>query len=405
MKPMKLGVLLLAFLLAAMVMVPMVNAAATTQFVDSKTAQSVATSHMKDIAKISADYADWAKGAVQQSTTYYDLSNQKAAYLFNVKVNGIYSGYILVSATKDNYPVLEFSRGKVPDADPTILTRSNTAASESVKDQNLKTGSPTLLYLGGTFYYAQYPVMNSQGKVVDTEYVDLSNQKIVRPDPGFNDPLINSTSIAAHEQVKKTESEKFWQTYESDTGIKTTTAANKVIVTPAAVRTISGVPLWPYQLGCCPTSAGMILSYWRTHGYPNIPSSRGTLAQELYNAMGTTMEGKTKILNVDNGMNTVISNHGYSWNQLHIDEDTWVLWSDVTSEIDAIKPFVLTMTGAGIPVGGTQSYGDHSVAVVGYSNTGSGNFIIINDGLDATTTKYLAFNSWNGAVGGYSRPA
>jgi len=405
MKTMKLGVLLLAFLLAAMVMVPMVSAAATTQFVDSKTAQNVATSHMKDIAKISADYADWAKGSVQQSTTYYDLNNQKAAYLFNVKVNGVYSGYILVSATKDNYPVLEFSRGKVPDADPATLVQSAKAARSSIETKNLKTGSPKLLYLGGTFYYAQYPVLNSQGDVVDNKYVDLSEQRVVSPDILTNIRQLDSKTIAEHQQVITTDSEKLWQAYDTNAGLSQGTSANQVLKINSALSSISGVPLWPWTLGCCPTSGGMILSYWRTHGYSNIPSDRSTLAMELYTAMGTNTAGQTSIWNVDNGMNTVISNHGYSSSSLHIDEDSYVLWSDVTGEINAVKPFVLTMTAAGIPVGGTQSYGDHSVAVVGYTSTGSGNFIVINDGLSTSSTKSLAFNNWVGAVAGYSRPA
>lgn len=407
MKTLKIGVVLFGLLLAGMVIVPCVSATTATQSVDRSTAQNVAVSHMKEIAKISADYADWAKGSVQQSTTYYDLNDQKAAYLFNVNVNGKYSGYILVSATKNNYPVLEFSRGKVPDANPATLVQSTRAAQSSIDTKNLKTGSPKLLYLGGTFYYAQYPVVNSQGDVIDNRYVDLSEQRVVNSDALTNTSQIDGKTIAEHQVLKTTESEKLWQAYDSQGGIGQTAASSQVIrrESTLSLYPISGVPLWPYTLGCCPTSAGMILSYWRTHGYPNIPSDRSTLAMELYTAMGTTPAGKTSIWNVDNGMNTVISSHGYSSGQLHIDEDAYVLWSDVTTEINAVKPFVLTMTSAGIPIGGTQSYGDHSVAVVGYFSTGNGNFITINDGWDTSSTKSLAFGNWAGAIGGYSRPA
>jgi hypothetical protein len=52
----------------------------------------------------------------------------------------------------------------------------------------------------------------------------------------------------------------------------------------------------------------------------------------------------------------------------------------------------------------TQNYGDHSVAVVGYSFTSSGNYIIINDGLSTSSTKSMVFGSWAGAIAGYSRP-
>jgi hypothetical protein len=103
-------------------------------------------------------------------------------------------------------------------------------------------------------------------------------------------------------------------------------------------------------------------------------------------------------------MNTVISNHGYS-NSLHIDEDSFVRISEVQREIDAGYPFTLTMTAAGAPVGGSQNYGDHSVAVVGYSFISSGNYIIINDGLSTSSTKSMVFGNWAGAIAGYSRPA
>jgi hypothetical protein len=51
---------------------------------------------------------------VKSSTTFYDLNGQKTAYAFDVLDEGRYAGYILISATKDNYPVLEFSKGKIP---------------------------------------------------------------------------------------------------------------------------------------------------------------------------------------------------------------------------------------------------------------------------------------------------
>lgn len=400
----KIGVVLLALLLAGMAMVPMAGAVSAENFIDSKSAEDVAASHMKEMTGISADYADWAEGYVEKSTTYYDLDDKETAYLFDVYVKGSYAGYILVSATKDNFPVLEFSRGKVPDADLTTMLKSEAAVRSSVLDKNLRAGSPKMVYLGGTFYYAKYPIMNSKGAIVDTRYVDLMGLNVINPAVHSQDKQFDTESLARYREQKVADIEKAWQAYEAK---KTDPQTVTISGLPRAYgySIVSGVPLWPYTLGCCPTSGGMILSYWRTHGYPSIPSSRGTLAQELYTAMGTNPSGQTSIWNVDNGMNSVIFNHGYSYSSLHIDEDSWVTYSEVQNEINGVKPFTLTMTAAGAPVGGSQNYGDHSVAVVGYSSSSSGNFIIMNDGLSTSSTKTMVFGNWMGAIAGWSRPA
>ena len=79
------------------------------------------------------------------------------------------------------------------------------------------------------------------------------------------------------------------------------------------MKSIPGVPLFsqPQNNYCAPTSAGMVMSYWDSHGYPNIPDSSTTLINELATAMSTSTSTGTFIYNVDNGMNTVSSNHGY----------------------------------------------------------------------------------------------
>ena len=61
---------------------------------------------------------------------------------------------------------------------------------------------------------------------------------------------------------------------------------------------------------------------------------------------------------------TVCSNHGYSnFNSYSYIEDPW---STVTSEINAQRPFVLSMYHGGTATDTTTAYGDHSVACVGY---------------------------------------
>jgi len=400
----KFNILLLALLVAAMAIVPIVSAINNEKAISSTTAQHIAEMHMQTVAKTSKNYAEWERGKLQPSTIYYDLMDQKTAYLFNVFVNGSYSGYILASATRDNYPVLEYSRGKVPDAEPETLSRSQSVVQSSIDTKTQKTGSPKLLYLGGTFYYAQYPVIDSRGTTVDTKTVDLHDNSVVNLTEQANLHPINADEQLAHDTEQAKKANQMWNSLEASNR-NTSMAAAEVVSVAAGSKSIPGVPLYSQPLNnyCAPTSAAMVLSYWDSHGYPNIPDSSSTLISELATAMGTSTSSGTPIHNVDDGMRTVSTNHGYG-STLSFDEDGWVTFSDVTTEINANKPFVLTMWGGGTAYGRSQAYGDHSVAVIGYESYSSGDYVVVQDTWTPLTAVSLSYGNWLGALGGYSRP-
>ena len=404
MKVFKWSVVLLALLLAGMATVPMVSAVPNGKDVDTATAQNIAEMHMQEVAKSSAVYADWEKGTLQQSTVYYDLMDRKTAYLFNVNVKGVYSGYILASATRDNYPILEFSRGKVPDAEPEKLSRSQNAVQSSIDVKTQKTGSPKLLYLGGTFYYAQYPVIDSRGSIVDTRTVDLSDNSVVNLTDQARINPVNTAEQITRETKRAKDANQIWSSLDNHTGNPALIPA-KVLSAATGSKSIPGVPLYsqPQNNYCAPTSAGMVLSYWDSHGYPNIPDSSTTLINELATAMSTSTSTGTFIYNVNDGMNTVSSNHGCG-SRLSFDEDIWVTFPDLTTEIDANKPFVLNMLGGGTAYGRSQAYGDHTVAGIGYESYSTGNYVVVQDTWTPLTAVSIAFGSWTGAVADYSRP-
>jgi hypothetical protein len=400
----KTWVVLLALLLAAMAMVPMVSAVDNERDVGQATAQHVAEMHMQTVAKSSESYKGWLTGTVQPSTVYNDLNNRKAAYLFNVYIDGHYSGYILTSATRDNYPVLEFSRGSVPDADSEKLSLSRQAAQSSIDGTMQNVGLPKLLYLGGTFYFAQYPVTDAKGNAADPVIVDLSDNSVVDLEQLEKSYPVNSDEQKAREAARVKSANQKWDVLTGDA------ASDLVPSTRASTaygsKSIPGVPLYSQPLNnyCAPTSAGMVLSYWDSHGYPNIPDNSYTLITELGTAMSTSTSTGTYIYNVDNGMNTVSSNYGYG-SQLSFSEDGWVTFSDVTTEVNANKPFVLNMLGGGTAYGRSQAYGDHTVAVIGYESYSSGNYVVVQDTWTPLTAVSLAFDNWLGAVADYSRPA
>jgi hypothetical protein len=404
MKTLKIGVMLLALLLAAMVIVPMVSATTTENEVSSATAQHVAETHMHMVAKNSETYAEWENGVLQPSTVYYNLMDRKSAYLFDVYVNGVYSGYVLTSATRDNGPILEYSRGKVPDAEPKTLLRSQSAVQSSIDTKTQKIGSPKLLYLGGTFYYAQYPVIDSQGKTVEVKTVDLHDSSVVNLTEQAKLHPLNAAEQLAHDTERAEKANQMWNSLELSNGT-TSLAAAQVASATVGSKTIPGVPLYSQPLNnyCSPTSAAMVLSYWDSHGYSNIPDSSATLISELATAMGTSTNSGTPNHNVYSGMNSVSATHGYG-SRLSFIEDNWITFSDVTTEINANKPFVLSMWGGGTAYGRSQAYGDHSVAVIGYESYSSGDYVVIQDTWTPLTAVSLSYNSWAGAIGAYSRP-
>lgn len=73
------------------------------------------------------------------------------------------------------------------------------------------------------------------------------------------------------------------------------------------------------------------------------------------------------------------------------------------NEVNANRPFILSMLNGGIPVGGSGDYGEHSVTCMEYYD-GNTDYVLLHDTWDTTTTRYLAFGSWTGTVSAWVRP-
>ncbi len=149
------------------------------------------------------------------------------------------------------------------------------------------------------------------------------------------------------------------------------TAAPKNPASSRGSGRISGVPNYPGYRGCSPTAAGMVLGYWDSHGYPNFPNGTEgrTLIDELEDAMGTwdwPIHGFTWPLDIDNGIEEVCENHGYS--NFDASNDLWMSWSEVKDEVDASRPFVISMLRGGTGSDWDKPYGEHSVTCVGYDD-------------------------------------
>jgi len=379
--------------IAAMIAVLLISAvsapASAATSVSIEDAETVASFYVQYIPTFIDNYSEWQEATVEQSTVYHNLDGEKSAYAFSVIENGQYAGYILVSATRDNYPILEFSTGRTPNAITELTTRSETLAQERADESGLTAGEAKPLYLGATFYYAEYPLIDARGKVADSVVVDLTVPAIVDFGEYRVEIPIDEKDLLEQQQMKKQEANALWDALEEK--IKTTSLEG-----PASSRGlgwISGVPAYILRCGCAPTAAGMVLMYWDGHGYPNFPDDHNDTIDELGVAMHTGVpprpDGWTYISDVAPGIDEVCDNHNYSH---FVAQTESISWNGLKDEVDASRPFVLIMLQGGIGSGHSQPYGNHAVTGLGYSDYDE-DYVFIHDTWDEHTHTIL-YDNW-----------
>lgn len=196
-----IDVIFAAILIVGLAFLPSANAQEESNGTDTSNAVSVdiaekvASYSIKEISGSLSNFSEWANATVKLSTVYYNLDNKKSAYSFNVIENNQQVGYIFISATKDNYPVLEFSKGKIPNEIPEFTTRSKSLVQERANEIKLEStdkeepviGEMKPLYLSPTFYYAEYTLTDKKGRAKEKVIVDLPFSTIV----DFNESNVN----------------------------------------------------------------------------------------------------------------------------------------------------------------------------------------------------------------------
>ena len=100
-----------------------------------KNATLAATDLVSKISGTSDDFADWNGATVVPDTTYYDMTGTNASYSYDVIANGQYAGYVMISASRDNYPILELSTGLTPDKDAATVLRAKQLAQTQITNR------------------------------------------------------------------------------------------------------------------------------------------------------------------------------------------------------------------------------------------------------------------------------
>jgi hypothetical protein len=407
----KTWVVLLALLLVGMAMVPIVSAGEQEidKIVDIKDAESNALFEIMTLADNNPNFSNWTNATVQPVITYYDLNDEKTAYAFNVLVDNKYSGYVLTSATKDNFPILAFSHGEIIGSDPKSTYDSFAAAKEGSLGEGLTPTKLKSVYLGGLAFYNEYQLMDSKGENKGRTLVDLHTNKVVdlsNTSQGISIPVTDQ-EFKKFQEVQQNEIKESWNLQNMAMSNNRTV---RLSTSGYSWNSLNGVPQYFWTLGCSPTAAGMVIGYYSLHGYPNLPRDT-PLINELAENMGTCVGGSTWPWNIAPGINTLISHYNYY--TLSATTDVIPTWSGDVNEIDSIRPFVLNMLNGGNAIGRSQAYGDHSVTCIGYTgNTGSPDqqFLEVYDtwmvsGESNYVSHFIHYNNWFWAANTYVRPS
>jgi hypothetical protein len=350
----------------------------------------IASFYAQELSKTIPELVEWGESTVEHEITYYDFDGDISAYAFNVIENNAYQGYILVSATRDNYPILEFSKGKLPHMMSKTLDESHSNAQKYATENKLSIGDGIPIYGGATFYYEEYEIKGERNKMGNKIIVDLSTQRIIEVE--------SSGFLEEFDTLKAQEVLDAWNYVDDE---MTKNEYSKTLpITRSSIGYIYDVPFEYWYLGCSPTAASMVLEYWYENGYSNLPYG-DTLIEDLADAMNTGLGGNTSISMIDDGIEDVCPDNGYT-NFNAINDDN-LFMSETMNEIDADRPFVLTMINGGIGSGHTNPYNDHSAACVGYSE-GTTDYLFLHDTWDDEHHHYITFGNWDDATATWVRP-
>lgn len=388
-KTMRALSLLITLAFIGAVFVPVASAyddSGSENLVTSEYGEKVAEAHLIQMSTDISEYSDWNGADLTQNMILYKDENNIAAYLYNVVKGDKYLGFILVSADRSDHPVLAFGKGYM--INEKSLNSVEAQATKYANENNCIIENTKYYYLGPTFYFVGYDLSGIKSDSNENPiYYDLftgNKENLDFKTTSQNNKYSDEMSSKITEE---------WNTVDNEIS-SMELGTNSLSSVKGTSYLISGVPMYDQPSGttnyCSPTAAGMVVGYWDSHGYSGLPSG-DTAIMALGTAMGTTSSG-TNQYNIDDGMETVYSDYGYSY--FDVIEDTWITFSEVKSETGNDRPFVYALSNH-------PTYGDHSVTAVGYIDSTT-DYVTINDGWSITTASNIAFG--NNAIAVYTQP-
>lgn len=367
----RLPLLMISFLICFLVFSGPAHGSPTTTAVNSDTVKLVAQNHLKLSATGSLD--KWSNATLSDYVPLYDLTGNIKAYGFNVLSKNESIGYIIVSNDKLDAPIPEFGVGG-PLPYLNHLDQAKEVAQGKLNG-NQTLGEAKYIYPSALTYLVDFPVIEGE-KQIGTIRLNLRDYRT----------LTDKTNDEHRDPINYEKNQKAWLRLTRST----LNVSKSTIVQPMDTvieRVISGVPFYLWYRGCTPTSAAMVMAYWESHGYPNLPTGNA-LIDELAYEMGTDANGNTWISNVPPAIVDVALTHGYpAWAATNDGEGrAYSTYSEYINEINTGRPLLATVFGS-------STYGNHSMAGVGYRYDGYQDWIIVHDTWDTANQKYLDYNA------------
>ncbi|MHB8076286.1 C39 family peptidase [Desulfosporosinus fructosivorans] len=265
---------------------------------------------------------------VKFKSNMYDTSDNLIGYYCNLISEGKNAGYVLVSASRDLPPILEYGEGNIPYE----------------VDKNIDNGKK-FYYLSGL----QYEFANNASELKD-EFEAKRNQALNElEESGFK----NTEQYTKLEKAKLKKLQKDSQKYQGswDKLLSKDSESDSFRIMAYGTKDLSVQRIWQRTSGvsnpssaCGPTTGAMIANYYKNQGY----DIRGTsyygndavFINHLYSEMGSSITG-TSAVRWRNGIMTHL-NHNYSIQEwLASDIRANGNWSYYCQSIDSNRPVAL----------------------------------------------------------------
>ena len=365
-----------------------ISANASTEdnsIVNVEEARNVAIDFLVGNLKNSDSTTNWKLGVgINEGTALFDLDNNPSAYMFKLSdQQDNDNGYIVISASKNNNPIIEFSCSGKPFTENAIKT-TKTIAEKTQLNRKVRKDKTKLYYLGNLEYLAENELDDNTKQTYDIstgDYkpVDINSMKKIKHSENTDAGISNMWK----ETVKNHSKDSSGSNPPDDNETHITNPS--LYETGYTSVTSKDVPSWnrtyflldDFGTGgiCTPTAATNLCVYWvgvNYDKYSSLYDSKNgwkSAFQSLSSYMGTTPSGT-----LDSAVATAYVSYFKSKKLSCTAEFTKGTGSGakIVTEIDNNIPCHLIIHD-------NNMYGNHSVLALGYKD-----FVYVGTGFDST---------------------
>lgn len=324
----------------------------------------------------------------------YDFDDNVTGYTFKLSTNGLYSGYVTVSANQDTMPIQEFSFTDEPIFEEKLseetlerTDKKNFKDKKNKKDKNDKTNK--IVFNGPLEYY-----INEDGSFYDLDKNFVVSNQIK------NTKRNDERAVAHNKELKEIIADSYMGKEYS--GQLEGYALSDHIAYMAdryssytykrgySLTGFTGLDMSKFggDNDCTLVSITAIANWYRSI-YPNIPSSTSDIYKdvlEIGKKHGYTTSGGTDPTKIDNIVEDVFKKWGYTVNATNTYLWSFSTFTDQINEPN-YNPLLFNIA--------TGYYASHTVTVIGYRDFDVADFLMVKDNW-STSTRYIHWQQmWN----------